>query len=277
MEIDKVLYKGKRLLIPYHDEMNVVITSDGNNNFDVKSLLNNRTEKYLNCFNITKFLSKTNLTIKAIRANSPEVKVIYQNNEGMGHITLDEEIIDANLDDAIITLKIDENLDMHIHIYSNDEVITVQDVEEEAEHNNQLKEEHKTLKEQWKVLKEENEKLMKDNMDVSKDIENLKKENDDCIAQKEQYEKDMITLKNIFNENKDQKDILEDQFQAELKHYGITLDIFKEYQNENNSKEIEKILQDVNQQLSSVEQLLKEYIEARQKEIDKIHNLIKPS
>lgn len=276
MKANKLLYKGKRLLLPYKDQMNIVISSQEHDCFDVKGLENNRTGKYLNCFNITKFLSKNQLTVKAIHSTSPEVIITYQNNGEKGNLVVDNETIEINLDDSIIALMIDDDLNMHIDIFSNDEFVDEKIMEQKTQQNEELKEEQHNLRQQYQTLKEENEQLIKRNTEIKKNIENLQKENEEYISQQQQYQKDIQVLQNMFDDNKSQKDVLENQFHGGLKHYGITLDIFKEYQTEVNSQDIENKLKDVKELLDQIEGLLKQYIEARQKQVDKIHDLVKP-
>ena len=276
MERDSVLNRGQRLYLPYDNQMNVVISSDGNADFDIENLANNRTDKYMNCLNITKYLDKQQLCIRAIQASSPEIKVTYKNNGGKASVLIGDESIEINLGDSFISLKIDENFKTNIHIFSNDTVIASQDVEKEEKQNDELKDNQKTLKEQFNTLKKENESLVHQNEQLQQQLNDLKKQNDTLDQQIQQCEKDIQVLDELIKPKENQKDDLEKEFNAQMHHYDITVEIFEEYKQANKTEDIENSLNQIKEQLALVEKSLEEYIMARQKEIDRIHNLVRP-
>ena len=133
-----------------------------------------------------------------------------------------------------------------------------------------------SLKKQYEKLKQENEQLVKDNEQLKQDYQILKAQNETIIKENENYKKDIKELNETFNQNQSQNDLLQKQFDGTLRHYGITKDVFEEYKEENNSQKIKDILNNIQTELKEAEDLLKEYIEKKQKQVNQIRQKIKP-
>ena len=122
MEESRILNRGQSILLPYKDDMQMKISSEGADDFDIVSLNNNRTDKYLNCINITKYLSKGHLKLRVIKASTSMITIDYQGNVGKGTLTIGDETFDIFLSDTKISISIDENLCSDIHFISNETI-----------------------------------------------------------------------------------------------------------------------------------------------------------
>lgn len=276
METNRVLDRGSHLLIPYQETTNITISSKGFDDFDLAGLENNRTGKYGGCLNIIKYLSGGNLRIRAIRSSNDSFIITYKNNGIKDKVVINGEEIEINLDDTTITLNINDDMKMQIHIISNEEVINQEAIKEEKSKKEDLEKQHTSLKEQYEKIKQENELLVKDNEQLKQNYQTLQKQNEAIIKEIDNYKKDIKELNETFNQNKNQNDLLQKQFDGTLRHYGITKDVFNEYKEENNSQKIKEILSDIQTELKEAEELLKEYIENKQKRVDQIRQMIKP-
>lgn len=276
MEINRVLDRGSHLLIPYQETTDITISSKKFDDFDIVGLENNRTGKYGGCLNIIKYLSGGNLRIRAIKSSDDSFIITYKNNGSKDKVVINGEEIEINLDDTTISLTIDDEIKMQIHIISNDEMIDQEVIKETEAKNEELITQNSSLKKQYEKLKQENEQLVKDNEQLKQDYQILKAQNETIIKEKENYKKDIKELNETFNQNQSQNDLLQKQFDGTLRHYGITKDVFEEYKEENNSQKIKDILNNIQTELKEAEDLLKEYIEKKQKQVNQIRQKIKP-
>ncbi|MCD7809593.1 MAG: hypothetical protein LUH02_09635 [Erysipelotrichaceae bacterium] len=275
MEKNITIDKTQQIILPYDENMNITIVSEGIDNFDVTSLKNYYTDNY-ECIKITKKLKQNNLTIRSFKPYNQSINIIYKNNGRKGPLKVNNEDIDINLDDTVITLTIDEDINTSIHIVSNDMLITETIVEEETETNKEETKKNISLKEEYDKLLKQNEKLVTKNKELIEKIQKLDSDNEKLSNQNKTYTENIQELEDTFKENNDNNKRLQKEFDAALNHYHITKEIFEEYKNEDKSKDVKDKLEQIKKELDDVENMLKQYITSRQKTIQTIREKVKP-
>ncbi len=275
MEESRILNRGQSILLPYKDDMQMKISSEGADDFDIFSLNNNRTDKYRNCINITKYLSKGHLKLRIIKASTSKVTISYQGNVGKGTLTIGDETFDIFLSDTKISISIDENLCSNIHFISN-ETIDEDKIEMEKTKNKLLNEQYFELKDQYERLQEENKNIEEENASYQQKIIEYENKNRALNQENENYQHDIDDLEKIFSNSKNINEELKVQFTSALNRYGLTKNVYEEYKKECQSDEIINNLELIKQQLEQTEQLLKKFVENRQRMVEQIRAQIKP-
>lgn len=275
MEESRILNRGQSILLPYKDNMQMKISSEGVDDFDIVSLNNNRTDKYLNCVNITKYLSKGYLKLRVIKASTSKITIDYQGNVGKGTLIIGDEKFDIFLSDTKISISINEDLCSNVYFISN-ETIDEEEVKIEETKNKLLNEQYFELKGQYARLQEENKNLEAENARYQQTIVEYENKNRALNQENENYQHDIDGLEKIFSSSKNINEELKVQFTSALNRYGITKSVYEEYKSECQNDEIVNNLELIKQQLEQTEQLLKKFVENRQRMVEQIRAQIKP-
>ena len=157
MEKELILYKGKRLYIPYNENMNITISCPHFDNYNIQALANNRTEKYAECVNITKFLSRNQLSLRMIHCIQDSIGIHYQNNGHVMTMIVDETEVDINTNETTITLSVDHELNTHIQIVSSDKVIDETTVNTQMQENEKIVNQYQQFQQEYETLQKQYE------------------------------------------------------------------------------------------------------------------------
>ena len=276
MEKELILYKGKRLYIPYNENMNITISCPHFDNYNIQALANNRTEKYAECVNITKFLSRNQLSLRMIHCIQDSIGIHYQNNGHVMTMIVDETEVDINTNETTITLSVDHELNTHIQIVSSDKVIDETTVNTQMQENEKIVNQYQQFQQEYETLQKQYEQYNDKLQSLIQKCQQYQQDNKTLEKQIIQFEKDIKDLEEMNFKYNDQTKELEMKLQSELKQRDMTLDILKYYQESDKTEDIEKVLDDVEKQLKVAKDMLKSMIETRQREVIDIRQKIQP-